>query len=158
MHQKTGAEGLPSQLLLVLAYTPLKIYSPWGVSEHLHVLNATFQNKWPSEAPKYFNKQGMKSVPRKPLWLNNSSFFEISTANCSRITQPRALCSHWTFTQDAKQRTRLQDPLWNVYLQQDFFWKMQYCLPSQVPRLFKIARESRIFCSVKGRTLISSGI
>ena len=47
--------------------------------------------------------------------------FQISIANCLRITQPQALCSHWTFAQRAKQRTRLQDSLWNVFLQHEFF-------------------------------------
>ena len=156
MRQKTGAEGLPCQLLLGLAYDPLKIYSPWGVSEHLHILNATFQNKWPSETPKYYNKKGMKSVLPKPVWLKDSSFYfwdfycELPPLLCNlkRHAPIEPLCNTQSNAQDFRTHFGM------CFCGKIFFWEMQYCLPSQVPGLVKIPRELWISCSVKGWTLV----
>ena len=143
-------------LLLGLASAPLIIHNPWGVSEHLHILNATFQNKWPSETPKYYNKKGMKSVLPKPLWLKNSSFyfwdFYCKLPPELRNLKPCAPIGPLCNTQSNARGFRTHFGM--CFYSMNFFWEMKYCLPSQVPALEKIPRELWISCSVKGWTLV----
>ena len=147
-------------LLLGLASAPLIIFSPWRVSEQLQNLNATFQNKWPSETPKYCNKKGIKSVLPKPVWLNNSSFYfsffccklPPKLCNLKPCAPIEPLCNTQSNARDSTNHFGM------CFCSKIFFWEMQYCLPSQVPGLVKIPRELWISCSVKGWTLVESGV